>query len=98
MGEYPECEKMLAVKSKSQPIGEFIEWLRGERGIVLAKWCDKDEDGEDYLDSGYSRLVPVHIRIEDLLAEYFGIDLKRIEQEKRIMLSKLRDEQKGVQP
>jgi len=83
----PECDKMIAVKSKSQPIGEFIEWLRGERGIVLAEYDEDHYDGEF--------LQAVNIRIEDLLAEYFGIDLKRVEQERRIMLSKLRDEQKG---
>ncbi len=29
--QYPECEKMMAVKDKSQVIGEFLEWLTCER-------------------------------------------------------------------
>lgn len=30
----PECDKLSSVKDRSQPIGEFLEWL-GERGINL---------------------------------------------------------------
>ena len=73
---YPEHEKMRAVKNESQTIGEFLEWL-SEQGILLAKY-----DGETLFVSYY--------RIEELLAEYFGIDLNKINNEKDQMLQELR--------
>lgn len=79
----PECEKLAAVSKESQPIGVFLEWLQGERGIVLAEYDDDEED-----------LVPVHIRIENLLAEFFEIDLNKVEEERRALLESIR----AVQP
>lgn len=66
-----EIEKMLKVKEKSQVIGEFIEWL--QENFVLAKY---------YKDKLYSEFIS----IEDLLAQYFNIDLKKVEEEKRKIL------------
>lgn len=74
----PECEKLLKVSHISQSIGEFIEWLLNERGYVLAEWNENDE------------LFPVHPDIEKLLAEYFQIDLNKIENERRAILRALR--------
>lgn len=74
---YPECEKMRAVHEKSQAIGEFLDWL-SERGIVLASY---------YEEAGLS---PHRVNVEALLAEYFGIDLDKAEQEKRTILEELR--------
>lgn len=78
----PECDKMLAVQNRSQDIGEFLEWLRGERGLILAQYDEDHFDGEF--------LMPVNIRIEDLLAEFFEIDLNKVEQEKRALLESIR--------
>ena len=74
----PECGQIQAVKDKSQAIGEFIDWLGEIKGIHLCKWV-----GENTLDYAGER-------IEDLLAEHFGIDLKKVEQERRDMLEELR--------
>lgn len=78
MNKYPEHEKLQKVKDESQAQGEFLEWLR-EQGVWL---CRMDEDG---------LLYPTYTRIEDFLAEYHGIDLKVIEQEKREMLEEFRE-------
>lgn len=73
----PECERMLAVKDQSQAIGQFIDWLYSEK-----KWelCARQEH----------KLFPVSLNIEQLLAEYFGIDLKKVEEERRAILDFLR--------
>ncbi len=73
----PELDKMLAVKDKSQAIGEFLDWLQHDKNYVLAEYGEKD------------RLYPLYSSIETLLAEYFGIDLKKIEQERRAILKSL---------
>ena len=82
--EYPECEKMAKVSDKSQTIGEFLDWLRGEAGYIIAEYgadSDKDRDEGPF---------PIHKSIEQLLADYFEIDLNKVETEKRKMLDKIR--------
>ena len=73
--EYPEHEKLK--QCESQKIGEFISWLQGKYYI-----CQLLEDEE--------RFHPIHDSIEDLLAQYFEIDLSVLENEKTEMLKSLR--------
>jgi hypothetical protein len=84
--KYPECDKMIAVSKESQAIGNFLEWL-GEQGILLA----------EYGTERYHRdqLMPKHISIEKLLAEYFEIDLDKVETERRAMLDDFRKDQEA---
>ena len=136
MAQYPEHEKMAAIHTESQAIGEFLEWLSGDRGLAICQngimderpvyWIDAlDEyDGDQQavrkaaLEAGvitardvswwhdiqpklrgevhhwepYERegYYPASIGIQKLLAEYFNIDLNKIEQEKRQMLDEIR--------
>lgn len=78
----PEADKMIQLQSKSQPAGEFLEWLQ-ERGVVLAKW---DEDGES--------LHPLFgATAQGLLADWLGVDLAEIERERTRILQWLRKQQ-----
>ena len=72
-----ECEKLSATTSQSEPIGEFLEWLDWERGLTI---CELGDEG----------YVPSHISINDLLAEYFKIDLNKVEQERQALLEWIR--------
>lgn len=72
----PETERMVAVSERSQPIGEFLEWLGLQQGYLLARFAD-DEEGE---------LIAEPMRIERLLAQYFGIDLDRMDRERHRLL------------
>jgi hypothetical protein len=80
--QYPEHEKMQKVRAESQAQGEFLEWLE-EQQIRLCKYV-ADEPGFR------ASFQPVHCRKESLLAQYHGIDLKKIESEKQQMLDELR--------
>jgi hypothetical protein len=73
---YPEHAKLKLIAEQSQVVGEFMDWL-GEKDIALVSFADYRDDG-----------IPVPWR--PLLAEYFGIDEKVIEQEKRAMLDAIR--------
>lgn len=85
--EYSECEKIGKVKDQSQAIGEFIDWLQSEKGIVFARYHIEGKDPiVDYL----KKLIPVHLSMEKTLAEFFDIDLNKVEEERRAMLDDLR--------
>ena len=84
---YPECEKMTAVKDRSQMIGEFLEWLEWEKNWEI---CERQSGDREY---GHEQLVPVSFSTEKLLAEFFDIDLSKVEKEKIQMLNELRNKQ-----
>lgn len=77
--EYPEHDKLQAVKDKSQMCGEFVEWLENVKGIHLAEWAVDDDF-----------LLRTATSVERLLAEFFEIDLDALEAEKRAMLAEQR--------
>lgn len=81
----PELDKMLAVKDKSQEIGAFLDSL-SEQGYAI---CEHKQYGEDEWD-GPSGYHPVRKNIEQLLAEYFNIDLKKCEEERQAILASLK--------
>lgn len=80
---YPEHEKLKKVQTESQTIGEFIDWLRSDKELELGKWQTSSHDDGD-------TFQPVHVSTEKLLAEFFEIDLEKLEAEKRAMLEALR--------
>jgi hypothetical protein len=84
--EYPECEKMHKVSETSNQIGYFIDWLRGTKEIVFSKWyLNEDGDPEEN-----DILLPEFPDMEKLLAEFFNIDLNKVEAERCVMLDEIR--------
>lgn len=90
----PECDKLLEVKDESQSIGDFLDWLTHEKKIVLCEWreVDRDEEEDGFHDGHY----PTYDTIEQLLAKYFEINLKKLEKERRKMLANLQKKNKGA--
>ena len=78
----PELDKMIAVKDKSKSIGEFLEWLQYEKHYTICKY-DQNTTCEYY---------PIRTDIEHLLAEFFEIDLKKAELEKREILKQIQSQ------
>ncbi len=92
--KFPEHEKLKEVQPRSQSCGELIDWLKHEKGLVLAEWVTPT-----WQELGYSqeprariepRLVPAPLNVRKLLAEFFGIDEEKLEEEKRAMLDAMR--------
>lgn len=75
--EAPECEKLVAVADESHKMGAFLDWL--EQRYEL---CTRERDSD--------RLWPAYFDKERLLAEYFKIDLAKVEQERRALLAHMR--------
>lgn len=76
MSDYPEHEKMHEVADESQAIGEFIEFSP----YRLCEWNERHQE-----------FIPVSKPINEILADYFEIDLNKIETEKRAMLAEMRE-------
>jgi hypothetical protein len=82
MNDYPEHDKLSAIKGKSQEIGEFLDWLRDEKDYQICSWVEGGCGNGEY--------NPIFRSTENLLTEYFNIDLKKLEKEKQKMLDELR--------
>jgi hypothetical protein len=80
VSEYPEHERLHAIKDKSQAIGEFLDFFLPSKGIVL---MEKQPRYDDY--------VPIRRSIYSLLAEFFNIDQDKLDAEKKAMLTVLRE-------
>lgn len=93
--KYPECQKLHDVSEESQKIGFFLEWLFQK--YTLCKWEDSlreeviNDDGEKdhfFISEGY---YPVRKSIQTLLAEYFEIDMNKVDEERAEILKSLRE-------
>lgn len=86
-----ELKKMAAVREQSQAIGEFLDTSE----YVLAEWVDCTREFHEGADISYGRcsedqhLVPVRKSIEQILADYFEIDLAKVEEERMQILHEL---------
>lgn len=72
---YPEHDKLHMVKEHSQAIGEFLDF--GSYTL-----CEEDPNT--------GRYWPVQKSIQTLLAEWYGIDEQKLNDEKEAMLASLR--------
>lgn len=96
MSEYPEHEKLSGVQVESQAIGQFIDWLQDEKGVFLAvEATHKEENISGIGNHEVTETVPYRFRIDEVLAEYFGIDLRVLESERRAMLVEIRMAREG---
>ncbi|OEV13291.1 hypothetical protein [Streptomyces nanshensis] len=86
---YPEHDKLTKVKETSQAVYRFLEAV-GEKDIQLMRTvpdhiCPMEPDDSE------SVHIPVSgQQLKELLAEHFGIDLKKLDAEKEQMLDDLR--------
>ncbi len=84
INNYPESEKVLKIKDKAQVCGEFLDWLKGQKGIIFCKYNNCVEREEFYR---------VDIPVLEYLYEFFEIDFNKYEEEKVQMLEELRNEE-----
>lgn len=77
--QYPECEKIVACQDRSRTISEFLDWLQ-EQKYELCMWDN----------TGVGTFYPLVTSKEKLLAEFFEIDLDKVETERRAILDDIR--------
>ncbi len=80
----PECERMVALKDKSDLLTDFVDWLGEQPDVELCRVVDDDNmrPSRSYL--------PLTMTYEKLFARFFEIDLDKVEKEKREALACLR--------
>ncbi|WP_323016428.1 hypothetical protein [Castellaniella sp.] len=77
MSQYPEHDKLKALNGKNQIVGNFLGWLF-ESNRLIAQWGEDDQ------------LLPDMRCIEEIIADYFGIDRNELEAEKYQMIEAMR--------
>jgi len=95
--DYPEHERMMQAQEASHAIGQFLEWLesggadpdRLRRPVFLAYHPSTDPDVNDTI----RRFA---YNIQELLAQFFDIDLEQIQAEKDAMFADLREAQRRL--
>jgi len=82
----PECERQseLVRSGRAGLIQEFLDWLLDTEQVQLYTH-DQWEDAE-----GPWEPMPYYKSREQIMAAFFGIDLKKVEAERRALLSHLR--------
>jgi len=88
---YPELEKMRAVREKSMLLSEFVDWLEQNDMRI----CVRTKSNGVYA----SPYESVPMRYEELFAKFFDIDLKKVDQERELVLEELRlSNERGKKP
>lgn len=84
---HTELDKMTKAQPQSQMIGEFVDWLNVEKRIYLTKYIEEKTSEGKYKKFYLRYGVP---SMEKLLAEFFKIDLKKVEEERCEILEQIR--------
>jgi len=69
----PQHDALDRLNGENNAVGEFFEWLKTE--YTLTKWNEEEDE-----------LYPVYPKTEDVLAEYYEIDLEAFWKEKDAIL------------
>ena len=85
--ETPELKKINAHHKDSQLIGEFLDWLKQD---IFLCTCDEDETATDDEYNQIAIYYPISKTTEQLLADFFVIDLNKAEKERQALLSEIR--------
>lgn len=93
--EIPEHDKIKRVQDSSQAIGAFLDWLTNSKHFVIAKWEKSVNDDDEEVETLEPARFGQYGMIETLLAEYFDIDLKKMEMEKQAILADFRKRNNG---
>ena len=82
MLEYSEIEKLHKSRNNIQIIHDFLEWAMKEKIMVLSSPDPSDPEGNTYIPNFEAKIK--------LVAEYFKIDLDKLDAERQALLGELR--------
>lgn len=85
MIDYPECDKLNALREPAHVLSEFLEFL-GQDGLRL---CRLEDTGRIRWDAPVEEYFGTHESSQDLIYRFLGIDSNKLELERRAMLAVL---------
>lgn len=85
--EFPEHEKLQKVKSQSQAIGGFLDWLNEQECSI----CKLVVIRQNIMREDLFEWYPVCHSITKWLEKYFEIDGMKLDKEKKQMLAQLQE-------
>lgn len=87
----PMLDKVHKVHNQSQELGAFLEWLLENYTLTtLRRYRRTGEPMED--DDGHLMYSPVGSSVEEILAQYFDINLDQVEVERQAVLAQIQQE------
>lgn len=75
MVDTPEHDKLRRLSRQTQLIGNFIDWL-GDQGLIMCEPQGRHN-------------VPIRKSRDEMIAEFFGVDLARFHAEKDAILESM---------
>jgi len=84
-----------AVLDDTSTIGEFLDWLTGDQKVRLMRWGTRQDPNTGHT---WETWVPDHRSIEQLLADYFGLDLDAIGREQQALHAQLAEHANAAPP
>lgn len=91
--DYPEHEKLDGIKDKSQLLGDLLEHLR-QKGVGLYYYVEDSQTNRRGEKIPVDIITPYRHSIPEILADFFGIDLAKLDAEKNKMLEEFRKQNK----
>lgn len=95
----PELDKRQKVldSGAAMVLTEFYDWLHQTKGYVLARYVPEEEQ---YPGDGIygEQPVPVLVNPEALFADFFGLDLAKIDAEQQALLEAIRKPEATPEP
>lgn len=96
----PEIDRLAAVAERSQAVAEFLDWLEEEHGVFLAHEVTYMVEREHFFTAGPHSTYEVELtetfrygrRRDEMLADFFGVDLDRVERERRAVMDRHREQ------
>ncbi len=87
-----ELDKMRLARKSSHVLTDLLDWL-GENGYAICRWQDYVRHSDELGDFSPEGWFPKHNSHEQLLADFFDIDMKKVEEERRALLESIRGKQ-----
>lgn len=83
MSDYPECEKLDEVGESRILLCDFLGWLEGKGFEICERFPETD------------RYWPTYKSADTLVLQFFDIDEKKLEVERKDMLNRLQEVANG---
>lgn len=95
MTDMPEVDKFAAIHEEFGIVVQFMEWAQDNgyhftRSETFTETGTKLHNGEEY---EYEVTAEVPARVEDALYDFFEVDYKKLDRERRMILAEARRQQ-----